>query len=162
MRAVTVSDGAPARLRVGEVREPETTPSQALVRVSAVSLNRGEVRRSQAAEPGFRPGWDLAGNVERAALDGTALVPDAAGGISGPGTAKETARSAGAEDTDAPTRGCLCGCGQAPRGRKSRFVQGHDHRLFGEIKRNLQKDPLLRNERFTDAQRAYARERGLI
>jgi NADPH:quinone reductase-like Zn-dependent oxidoreductase len=34
-------------------------------------LNRGEVRRSQAAEPGFRPGWDLAGTVERAAPDGT-------------------------------------------------------------------------------------------
>jgi NADPH2:quinone reductase len=71
MRAVIVDDGAPARLRVGEVREPETAPSEALVRVSAVSLNRGEVRRSQAAEPGFRPGWDLAGTVERAAPAGT-------------------------------------------------------------------------------------------
>ncbi|HZF57457.1 MAG TPA: hypothetical protein VEZ19_03155, partial [Rubrobacter sp.] len=71
MRAVMVSDGAPARLRVGEVREPETAPSEALVRVAAVSLNRGEVRRSQAAEPGFRPGWDLAGTIETAAQDGT-------------------------------------------------------------------------------------------
>src|SRR5918998_1143813 len=71
MRAVMVSDRAPARLRVGEVQEPETAPSEALVRVSAVSLNRGEVRRSQAADPGFRPGWDLAGTVERAAPDGT-------------------------------------------------------------------------------------------
>src|SRR4028119_491137 len=80
MRAVMVSDGAPARLRVGEVREPETTPSEALVRVSAVSLNRGEVRRSQAAEPGFRPGWDLAGTVERAAPDGTGPQEGGRGG----------------------------------------------------------------------------------
>ena len=71
MRAVIVDDGAPARLKIGEVEEPEPTPLEALVRVSAVSLNRGEVRRSQAAEPGFRPGWDLAGTVERAAANGT-------------------------------------------------------------------------------------------
>lgn len=71
MRAVIVDDGAPARLRVAESEEPEPNPNEALVRVSAVSLNRGEVRRSQAAEPGFRPGWDLAGTVERAAADGS-------------------------------------------------------------------------------------------
>ena len=71
MRAVVVEDRAPARLKIGEAEEPEPTPSEALVRVSAVSLNRGEVRRSQAAQPGFRPGWDLAGTVERAAADGT-------------------------------------------------------------------------------------------
>jgi len=65
MRAVIVHDGAPARLKIGEVEEPEPTPLEALVRVSAISLNRGEVRRSQVAEPGFRPGWDLAGTVER-------------------------------------------------------------------------------------------------
>src|SRR5829696_5998975 len=57
---------------------------------------------------------------------------------------------------------CLCGCGQRPKSHKSRFVQGHDHRLFGELKRNLENDPLLRNERFTDEQREYAVERGLV
>ena len=57
---------------------------------------------------------------------------------------------------------CLCGCGQRPKSRNSRFIQGHDHRLYGELKRNLEKDPLLRNERFSDEQKAYARERGLI
>lgn len=35
-------------------------------------------------------------------------------------------------------------------------------RLCGELKRNLEKDPLLKNERFTDEQREYAEERGLI
>lgn len=45
-------------------------PSQALVRVKAISLNLGEVRRALTmAEPGWRPGWDLAGIVEQAATD---------------------------------------------------------------------------------------------
>jgi hypothetical protein len=55
---------------------------------------------------------------------------------------------------------CLCGCGETTRG--GRFKPGHDARLYGELKRNLEKDPLLRNERFTEAQRAYAKERGLV
>jgi NADPH:quinone reductase-like Zn-dependent oxidoreductase len=71
MRAVIVDPEAPARLALGEIEEPNPTPSEAVVRVAAVSLNRGEVRRSQAAEAGFRPGWDLAGTVERSAADGT-------------------------------------------------------------------------------------------
>jgi NADPH:quinone reductase-like Zn-dependent oxidoreductase len=41
------------------------------VRVAAISLNRGEVRRAEASEAGFRPGWDLAGTVERPAADGS-------------------------------------------------------------------------------------------
>jgi NADPH:quinone reductase len=41
------------------------------VRVSTISLNRGEVRRVQMAEDGFNPGWDLAGTIEQAAADGT-------------------------------------------------------------------------------------------
>ena len=85
----------------------------------------------------------------------------ATGGSGGPGTATEMAQSAGAEDTGAVRAPCLCGCGEPVRGRKARFRPGHDMRLYGEIKRNLEKDPLLRNERFTDAQRAYAVERGL-
>jgi hypothetical protein len=43
-----------------------------------------------------------------------------------------------------------------------RFLPGHDARLHGELKRNLEKDPLLRNERFTEDQREYAKERGLV
>ncbi|MBI2161750.1 MAG: zinc-binding dehydrogenase [Candidatus Rokubacteria bacterium] len=44
---------------------------EAVVRVRAISLNRGEVRRSGLAAAGWRPGWDLAGEVERAAADGS-------------------------------------------------------------------------------------------
>jgi hypothetical protein len=77
-------------------------------------------------------------------------------------TVQEEATETSGTPTDTPGQRCLCGCGRVPRGKKSRFVQGHDSRLHGELKRNLEKDPLLRNERFTDEQRAYARERGLI
>jgi hypothetical protein len=65
------------------------------------------------------------------------------------------------QETPSEPSPCLCGCGERPKSGKSRFIQGHDHRLYGELKRNLQKDPLLRNERFSDEQRAYAVERGL-
>src|SRR5215210_556406 len=71
MRAVVVDPEAVGRLALAEVEEPDPSPSEALVRVEAVSLNRGEVRRAEMNEPGFRPGWDLAGTVERSAADGS-------------------------------------------------------------------------------------------
>ncbi|QIN79303.1 zinc-binding dehydrogenase [Rubrobacter marinus] len=71
IRAVLVDPDAPARLALGGVPAPSPDSSQAVVRVAAISLNRGEVNRAQAAEAGFNPGWDLAGTVERAAADGS-------------------------------------------------------------------------------------------
>jgi NADPH:quinone reductase len=71
MRAVVVDPESEGRLSVAEVDEPEPAPSEALVRVAAISLNRGEVHRTETSEPGFRAGWDLAGTVERAAADGS-------------------------------------------------------------------------------------------
>lgn len=71
MRAVVVDVDAPNRLGIQEVEEPSPESSEALVRVEEVSLNRGEVRRTQTAEAGFRPGWDLAGTVEVSARDGS-------------------------------------------------------------------------------------------
>ena len=71
MRAVVVDPEAVGRLSLAEVEGPEPAPSEALVRVEAISLNRGEVRRAEMSEPGFRPGWDLAGTIERAAVDGS-------------------------------------------------------------------------------------------
>jgi NADPH:quinone reductase-like Zn-dependent oxidoreductase len=55
-----------------EVTEPELTPGHVLVRVKAVSLNRGEVRALATAPEGWRPGWDLAGVVERSGAEPTA------------------------------------------------------------------------------------------
>jgi NADPH:quinone reductase-like Zn-dependent oxidoreductase len=54
------------------VAEPDLAPGSVLVRVTAVSLNRGEVRALATAPEGWRPGWDLAGVVERSGHDSTA------------------------------------------------------------------------------------------
>jgi len=70
-RAVVVDLDAPGRLAVRPVPEPVPDRGEAVVRVRAISLNRGEVRRSTMAAAGWRPGWDLAGEVERAAADGS-------------------------------------------------------------------------------------------
>jgi NADPH:quinone reductase len=71
MRAIVVTPDAPARLAIDRVTPTEPAPSSAVVRVAAISLNRGEVRRTQSDPAGARPGWDLAGVVERAAADGS-------------------------------------------------------------------------------------------
>ena len=71
IRAVLADPTLPGRLALQEVEYPQVAPSEALVRVGAISLNRGEVRRAMAAEASWRPGWDLAGVVERAAVDGS-------------------------------------------------------------------------------------------
>ena len=72
MRAVVVEVGSPNRLVLREVEEASPASSEALIRVAAVSLNRGEVRRAAAtSQDGFRPGWDVAGTVKRAAEDGS-------------------------------------------------------------------------------------------
>jgi NADPH2:quinone reductase len=71
IRAVVVDSTVPGRLALREVEEPVPAPSEAVVRVAAISLNRGEIRRAGAAQDGWRPGWDFAGTVERAAADGS-------------------------------------------------------------------------------------------
>ena len=70
-QAVVVDQKAPGKLIIHDVAMPQPLPSEALIRVSAISLNRGETRRSIRAENGWRPGWDLAGVVEQAAADGS-------------------------------------------------------------------------------------------
>ncbi|MCS7482507.1 zinc-binding dehydrogenase [Umezawaea endophytica] len=72
MRALLVDPAAPGSLRLGEADDPRPSAHQVLVRVAAVSLNSGEVKRGlSTAEPGTVLGWDAAGVVERAAADGT-------------------------------------------------------------------------------------------
>lgn len=71
IRAVVVDPAAPGRLAIREVAPPRPFSSEAVVRVEAISLNRGELRRAMGAEAGWRPGWDLAGTVEAAAADGS-------------------------------------------------------------------------------------------
>ena len=71
VRSVVVDPSAPAHLALGAVDTPVAGPGDALVRVHALSLNRGEVRRAQSEPAGNRPGWDIAGVVEQAAADGS-------------------------------------------------------------------------------------------
>ena len=79
IQAVVVDPDARDRLALAHVEEPSPMPSEVLVRVAVISLNRGEVRRAEASEAGFRPGWDLAGTVERAAADGSGPQAEAHG-----------------------------------------------------------------------------------
>jgi NADPH:quinone reductase len=69
IRAVVVDPSVSGRLVIQEVEPPLPLPNQAIAQVASFSLNRGEVRRSQSAEAGWRPGWDFAGTIEIAAKD---------------------------------------------------------------------------------------------
>ncbi len=72
MRALLIDRSAPTGLRLGEAPDPVPAPHQALIRVTATSLNYGEVRFSlQEAPDGAVLGWDAAGVVVRAAADGS-------------------------------------------------------------------------------------------
>jgi NADPH:quinone reductase-like Zn-dependent oxidoreductase len=70
-RAIVVDPNAPGRLVIAPVADPAPERGEAVVRVRAISLNRGEVRRAGMAAAGWRPGWDLAGIVDVAAADGS-------------------------------------------------------------------------------------------
>jgi NADPH:quinone reductase len=71
MRAVLVDPSAPGHLAVAEAPDPVPLSNQALVRVQAISLNLGEVRRARRSEAGVHLGWDLAGTVIAEAADGS-------------------------------------------------------------------------------------------
>src|SRR5690242_1760979 len=72
IRAVVVDPLLPDRLAIREVSLRDPDRDEVVVRVTAISLNRGETRRAfQVAEADWRPGWDFAGIVDRAADDGS-------------------------------------------------------------------------------------------
>jgi NADPH2:quinone reductase len=70
IRAVVVDPSSEGRLVLRDVELPAAGPDDVTVRVTAISLNRGEVNRALSqSEAGARPGWDFAGVVEQSAAD---------------------------------------------------------------------------------------------
>lgn len=71
MRAIVNRGDGGLGVDVTGVPEPEPSPSELVVDVSAVSVNRGELRLLAARPEGWRPGQDVAGTVRVAAKDGS-------------------------------------------------------------------------------------------
>jgi NADPH:quinone reductase-like Zn-dependent oxidoreductase len=71
LRAIWIDPGSPDLLVLGEAPQPVPRPDEALVRVRAFSLNRGELRRARGATARALIGWDLAGVVDKPAADGS-------------------------------------------------------------------------------------------
>jgi NADPH:quinone reductase len=63
--------GGPGMVEFGDVEQPRPLASEALVRVEAFSVNRGETFLLEKPPDGWRPGKDIAGLVIRAAADGS-------------------------------------------------------------------------------------------
>jgi NADPH:quinone reductase len=93
MKALVAAPGAVGNVALRDVDEPAPGPHDALVAVRAVSLNRGEVRALATAEEGWRPGWDVAGEViSRAADDsGPGVGERVVGLVPGAGWAEQVA-----------------------------------------------------------------------
>ena len=64
-------DLTPGRLRISPVPIQAKSSSNVTVRVTAISLNRGEIKRAlTVAEDGWRLGWDFTGIVEDTVAEG--------------------------------------------------------------------------------------------
>jgi NADPH2:quinone reductase len=71
MLALVADPASSSRIALREVPEPIPCRHELIVASRAFSLNRGEVRALRSAADGWRPGWDVAGDVVRAAADGS-------------------------------------------------------------------------------------------
>lgn len=71
MRALVACPGIPCGIELRDVPDLMPGNDQVIVKVHAVSINRGEMAALAQAADGWRPGWDCAGVVHRAARDGS-------------------------------------------------------------------------------------------
>ena len=69
--AIVADPSLPHRFDIRAVESPRARDNEATVAVKTFSLNAGEVRDAMTCKTIKRPGWDLAGVVERAAADGS-------------------------------------------------------------------------------------------
>jgi NADPH:quinone reductase-like Zn-dependent oxidoreductase len=79
MRALRATGDAARPIAFATVPVPEPQASETLVRVHAISLNAGEVRRAPSRAPGDPLGWDFAGVVAHGPRTGervVGLIPD--------------------------------------------------------------------------------------
>src|SRR5262245_27780944 len=71
IRGVVIDPSEAGRLVLRERPAPQPMRNEALVRVQAFSLNRGELRRAWQQATVAPIGWDFAGVIEQAAADGS-------------------------------------------------------------------------------------------
>jgi len=95
MRAIIVDPSAPAALRLADVPEPVSGPSQVLLEVHHASLNHGDLNdaRSGRVAPGGVLGSDAAGVVAHAAADGRGPAAGTRVVTLAPGPSPSAARS---------------------------------------------------------------------
>jgi NADPH:quinone reductase len=70
MRAIVATAEGPSWTERRDVAPPEPEPNEAVVAVRAFAVNRGELRLVRMRD-GWQPGQDVAGEVVRAAADGS-------------------------------------------------------------------------------------------
>jgi len=71
MKAMTATGRPGPSVALAAVDQPQPRPDEALIKVEAYSVNRGETFQLEAPRPGWRPGKDVAGLLVQAAADGS-------------------------------------------------------------------------------------------
>jgi len=71
MKAFIPSKGAVHTVTLADVPEPVAAPNEAVITVTAYSVNRGETFALEQPADGWRPGKDVSGVISRAAADGS-------------------------------------------------------------------------------------------
>lgn len=71
MKALLTTGPQGPGLTFGETTEPTPASNEAMIALTATSLNRGEVRHLADEQPGTLLGWDVVGTVIEPASDGT-------------------------------------------------------------------------------------------